>query len=129
MPRVKKLCVIDIAPTLDMYNATDQRFATLLPLVPPDPADPAARDDDRPQRAAVPARKLGGWGSQGLGYIEPQALAITSVASAGPSPSTPRAGITAPAPALTWTTTAAVPVAASPACDLHVLWGARGGGA
>ncbi|MDO8373842.1 MAG: alpha/beta hydrolase, partial [Polaromonas sp.] len=26
--RVDKLCLIDIAPTLDMYNATDMRFAT-----------------------------------------------------------------------------------------------------
>eukprot|EP01034_Spumella_vulgaris_P006645 gene6645-8451_t len=25
--RVKKLCVIDIAPTLDMYNATNLQFA------------------------------------------------------------------------------------------------------
>ncbi len=74
--KVDKLCVIDIAPTLDMYAATDMAFARAyyhwFHLIQPWPL---------PERMiGVDARtylhaKLGGWGSQGLGYIEPQALA------------------------------------------------------
>jgi haloacetate dehalogenase len=74
--RVERLCVIDIAPTLDVYQATDMRFATWYYhwffLIQPAPL---------PERliGAEPAFYLrwclGGWGSQGLGYIEPEALA------------------------------------------------------
>jgi haloacetate dehalogenase len=73
---VDKLCLIDIAPTLDMYEATDMRFASLyyhwFHLIQPAPL---------PERmiGADPAFylrwKLGGWGAQGIGYIEPTALA------------------------------------------------------
>lgn len=74
--KVKKLCVIDIAPTLDMYAATDMDFARAyyhwFHLIQPWPL---------PERMIVADpktylhAKLGGWGSQGLAYIEPQALA------------------------------------------------------
>ena len=63
---VDKLCVIDIAPTLDMYDATDMRFATrvlpLVPLIQPAPLPERMIGSD--------ARfylhwKLGAWGSAG----------------------------------------------------------------
>jgi haloacetate dehalogenase len=74
--RVKKLCVIDIAPTLDMYAATDMDFARAyyhwFHLIQPAPL-PEMMIGGHPK--AYLHAKLGGWGSAGLGYIEPQALA------------------------------------------------------
>jgi haloacetate dehalogenase len=73
--RVKKLCVIDIAPTLDMYDATDFAFARAyyhwFHLVQPAPLPELMIGGN--VKAYLHA-KLGGWGSQGLGYIEPEAL-------------------------------------------------------
>ena len=126
--RVKKLCVIDIAPTLDMYNATDQRFATFyyhwFHLIQPTPLPEMMIGPNARQYLHA---KLGGWGSQGLGYIEPQALAeyercfcrAESIhtacedyrASAGIDLDHDRES-RARGDKL--------------ACDLHVLWGARG---
>ncbi len=74
--RVKKLCVIDIAPTFDMYGATDFSFAQAyyhwFHLTQPAPLPEFMIGGNA--RAYLHA-KLGGWGSQGLGYIEPEALA------------------------------------------------------
>lgn len=74
--RVRKLCVIDIAPTLDMYNATDMTFARYyyhwFHLIQPSPL-PETMIGANPRMYLH--TKLGGWGSGGLGYIEPQALA------------------------------------------------------
>lgn len=88
--RVKKLCVIDIAPTLDMYSghwgpnpaaagpvaepyfAFAQAYYHWFHLTQPAPL-PELMIGGNP-RAYLHA-KLGGWGSQGLGYIEPEALA------------------------------------------------------
>ncbi|HYW58421.1 MAG TPA: alpha/beta hydrolase [Polaromonas sp.] len=73
--RVDKLCLIDIAPTLDMYNATDMRFATAyyhwFHLIQPNPL-PETMIGGNP--IAYLHAKLGGWGSSGLGYIEAEAL-------------------------------------------------------
>lgn len=74
---VDRLALLDIAPTLDMYERTDRRFATLyhhwFHLIQPAPL---------PERmvGADPLmylhRTLGGWGGpDGLAYIEPAALA------------------------------------------------------
>ena len=74
---VERLMLIDIAPTLDMYDRTDMRLATWyyhwFHLIQPAPL---------PERMiGGNARfylhwKLGGWGgSDGLRYIEPEALA------------------------------------------------------
>jgi haloacetate dehalogenase len=73
---VRKLCVIDIAPTLDMYAATDLRFATAyyhwFHLIQPAPL---------PEKMIGGCAldylhaKLGGWGAGGAGHVEPQALA------------------------------------------------------
>jgi len=74
--RVTALCVIDIAPTLDMYEATDQAFATAyyhwFHLI-----QPAPLPETMVGGALVPYlhASLGGLGSGGLGYLEPAALA------------------------------------------------------
>ncbi|MFZ5565408.1 MAG: alpha/beta fold hydrolase [Pseudomonadota bacterium] len=74
--KVKKLCVIDIAPTLDMYNATNMDFARAyyhwFHLIQPWPLPERMIGAD--PKTYLHA-KLGGWGAQGLAYIEPQALA------------------------------------------------------
>ena len=76
-PHVAKLCVIDIAPTLDMYQATDMAFASAyyhwFHLIQPSPLPERMIGGD--------ARfylhwALGGWGGAGgTAYIEPEALA------------------------------------------------------
>jgi haloacetate dehalogenase len=74
--RVTRLAVLDIAPTLDMYAATDMAFATAyyhwFHLIQPAPL---------PERMIGGDPKfclhwgLGGWGPKGTAYIEPEALA------------------------------------------------------
>jgi len=73
---VSRLAVIDIVPTLDMYESTDMRFASAYYhwffLIQPSP---------HPERmiGADPLHylhwKLGGWGVHGLGHCELHALA------------------------------------------------------
>jgi haloacetate dehalogenase len=73
---VTRLCVLDIAPTLDMYAATDMRFASVYYhwffLIQPAP---------HPERliGADPLHylhwKLGGWGSGPRSFMEPRAIA------------------------------------------------------
>ncbi len=78
--RVRKLCVIDIAPTLDMYARTDMAFARAyyhwFHLIQPAPLPELMIGGNA---LAYLHAKLGGWGSaQGatrLPHIEPQALA------------------------------------------------------
>jgi haloacetate dehalogenase len=74
--RVRKLCVIDIAPTLDMYNATDMTFARYyyhwFHLIQPSPLPETMIGANTRTYLHT---KLGGWGAGGLDYIEPQALA------------------------------------------------------
>jgi haloacetate dehalogenase len=74
--KVEKLCVIDIAPTLDMYNATNMEFARAyyhwFHLIQPWPLPERMIGADAKTYLHA---KLGGWGSKGLDYIEPQALA------------------------------------------------------
>ncbi len=74
--RLKRLCVIDIAPTFDMYAATDMAFARAyyhwFHLIQPAPLPETMIGGDA--RAYLSA-KLGGWGAGGLAHIEPGALA------------------------------------------------------
>ncbi|MEK9951442.1 MAG: alpha/beta hydrolase, partial [Curvibacter sp.] len=74
--KVQKLCVIDIAPTLDMYAATGMDFARAyyhwFHLIQPWPLPERMIGAD--PKTYLHA-KLGGWGAQGLAYLEPQALA------------------------------------------------------
>lgn len=72
---VGHLCLIDIAPTLDMYEATDMAFARAyyhwFHLIQPHPL-PETMVGGNP--LAYLHAKLGGWGAGGLAHIEPQAL-------------------------------------------------------
>ena len=74
--RVSRLCVIDIAPTLDMYEATDMAFASAyyhwFYLIQPAPLPERMIGGDPHFYLHW---TLGGWGAAGLNHIEPQALA------------------------------------------------------
>jgi haloacetate dehalogenase len=73
---VGRLCVIDIAPTLDMYEATNMTFARYyyhwFHLIQPAPLPETMIGGNCKLYLHT---KLGGWGGKGIGYIEPQALA------------------------------------------------------
>ena len=83
--RVKKLCVIDIAPTLDMYEGRGmtgpymdfaRAYYHWFHMLQPAPLPEIMMGANHPETArAYLHAKLGGWGSAGLAYIEPQALA------------------------------------------------------
>ncbi|AKJ27333.1 alpha/beta fold hydrolase [Caldimonas brevitalea] len=72
---VAKLCVIDIAPTLDMYESTDMRFASAyyhwFHLIQPTPLPERMLGGD--PRFYL-HWTLGGWGATGLAHLESQAL-------------------------------------------------------
>jgi haloacetate dehalogenase len=71
-----QLALIDIAPTLDMYERTDMAFARAyyhwFHLIQPAPLPETMIAGDA--RFYLHA-KLGGWGAGGVHYIEPEALA------------------------------------------------------
>lgn len=73
--RVSALCVIDIAPTLDMYASTNFEFAQAyyhwFHLTQPEPLPETMIGDNA---IAYLHHKLGGWGSGGSGHVEPAAL-------------------------------------------------------
>lgn len=73
---VRKLCLIDIAPTLDMYEKTDMAFARYyyhwFHLIQPAPLPETMIGGDC--KAYLHA-KLGGWGGKGVSFVEPRALA------------------------------------------------------
>ena len=73
---VQKLCLLDIAPTLDMYEATSMAFARLyyhwFLLIQPAPLPEMMIG---PNARAWLHMTLGSLGANGLGFIEPQALA------------------------------------------------------
>jgi haloacetate dehalogenase len=73
---VDRLCVIDIAPTLDMYRRTDMAFARAyhhwFHLIQPAPLpERMIAGDPRFYLHAM----LGAWGAEGLAHIEATALA------------------------------------------------------
>ena len=74
--RVSRLCLIDIAPTLDMYAATDFAFAKAyyhwFHLIQPAPL-PETMIGGNPVPYLL--HKLGGWGTGGMDHIEAAALA------------------------------------------------------
>jgi haloacetate dehalogenase len=74
--RVQRLCLIDIAPTLDMYESTNFAMARAyyhwFHLIQPAPL-PESMINGNPM--AYLHHKLGGWGTGGMAHIEPQALA------------------------------------------------------
>ena len=73
---VSRLALIDIAPTLDMYEATDMRFASAyyhwFLLIQPAPLPERLLGGDP---TFFLHRALGGWGAAGLACFEPEALA------------------------------------------------------
>ncbi|MDO9403070.1 MAG: alpha/beta hydrolase [Polaromonas sp.] len=83
--RVHKLCVIDIAPTLDMFEgrsmtAPYMEFARAyyhwFHMLQPSPLPEIMMGANHPETArAYLHAKLGGWGSAGLTFIEAAALA------------------------------------------------------
>jgi haloacetate dehalogenase len=130
--RVQRLCVIDIAPTLDMYAATDFEFARAyyhwFHLIQPAPL-PENMINGNP--LAYLHAKLGGWGAQGLGDIEPAALAEYERCFLNPD--------TVHAMCEDYRASAGIDLThdrasraeqahggGKMACDLLVLWGARG---
>jgi haloacetate dehalogenase len=74
--RVARLALIDIVPTLDMYDATDMRFATWYYhwffLIQPAPLPERMIGGDP---AFYLRWTLGGWGSNSIHHIESEALA------------------------------------------------------
>ena len=75
--QVTRLALIDIAPTLDMYAATDMRFASAyyhwFHLIQPAPLPERMIGADAPFYLRW---KLGGWGgTRGTDFVEPWALA------------------------------------------------------
>ncbi|HEV7575458.1 MAG TPA: alpha/beta hydrolase [Caldimonas sp.] len=73
---VERLAVIDIVPTLDMYESTDMRFASWYYhwffLIQPAPLPERMIGGDP---AFYLRWTLGGWGNPSLSFIEPEALA------------------------------------------------------
>ena len=134
--RVLRLSVLDIAPTLDMYNATDMAFAQAyyhwfhLTQAAPLPETMIAGNP-----LAYLHAKLGGWGSAGLGHIEPEALAEYERCFTDPALATnglPAAIHTACEDYRAGASIDLVHDRASRThgdkvtCPLHVLWGAQG---
>ncbi len=129
--RVRKLCLIDIAPTLDMYAATDMAFARAyyhwFHLIQPSPLPETMINAAwKPYLHA----KLGGWGAGGLAAYEPEAVAEYERHFAKPE--------TIHAMCEDYRASAGIDLehdradrvdqaqGKKLACDTHVLWGERG---
>jgi haloacetate dehalogenase len=131
---VSGLCVIDIAPTLDMYAATDFAFAKAyyhwFHLIQPTPL-PESMINGNPR--AYLHHKLGGWGTGGMGHVEPAALAEyercffnEATVHAMCEDYRASAGIDLDHDRSSRTLQQAGSSLGKIACDTLVLWGARG---
>lgn len=125
---VQKLCVIDIVPTLTMYERTDHAFAQAYYywffLTQPAPLPETLIGADRRWYLQ---HTLGGWGSRGTAFIEPEALAdyeagFCNEPGVHAACNDYRAAATIDLEHDRTSRAADQRVA----CDLHVLWGARG---
>jgi haloacetate dehalogenase len=125
---VARLAVLDIAPTLDMYGATDMAFARAyyhwFHLIQPAPLPEkmiagCARD--------YLHAKLGGWGTGGLSHIEPRALAEYERCFSRPDALHSACEDYRAAASIDLEHDRAARAAGQRiACELLVLWGARG---
>jgi haloacetate dehalogenase len=134
--RVRKLCVIDIAPTLDMYETTGFDFARAyyhwFHLIQPTPLPELMIGGNA--KAYLHA-KLGGWGSQGLSFIEPQALAEYERCFCNPAPNAQGLPAAIHSACEDYRASAGIDLAhdresraqaQKMVCDTLVLWGERG---
>jgi haloacetate dehalogenase len=125
---VQRLCVLDIAPTLDMYAATDMAFARAyyhwFHLIQPAPLPETMIGGCAREYLHA---KLGGWGTGGLAHLEPRALAEYERCFCRPE--------TIHAACEDYRAAAGIDLEHDResraqgrriACDLRVLWGARG---
>jgi haloacetate dehalogenase len=148
--RVKRLCVIDIAPTLDMYSGHWGK--TLAPSGPVDEpyfafAQAYYHWFHLTQPAPLPEfmiganpkpylhAKLGGWGSQSMAYIEPEALAEYERAFCNPAQNTRGWSAAIHSAAEDYRASTGIDLQHDRdsrargeriACDTLVLWGERG---
>ena len=123
-----RLAVLDIAPTLDMYEATDMRFATAyhhwFHLIQPAPLPETMIGGDP---VFYLHRTLGGWGSDGLAHVEPQALAEYERCFVRPQTVHAMCEDYRAAASVDLEHDRAARAAGERiACDLLVLWGTRG---
>ncbi|HEY2561152.1 MAG TPA: alpha/beta hydrolase [Caldimonas sp.] len=125
---VERLALLDIVPTLDMYERTDMRFASWYYhwffLIQPAPLPERMIGGDP---AYYLRWMLGGFGSQGIGFVEPEALAeyercFCRAEAIHASCEDYRASATID---LEHDRTSRV-AGEKIACDLLVLWGSRG---
>jgi haloacetate dehalogenase len=126
--RVERLALIDIVPTLDMYERVDMRSAIgyyhWFFLIQPAPLPERMIGGD----AAFFLRwTLGGWGSNGLAHIEPEALAeyercFCRADAIHASCEDYRAGSTIDLEHDRASRDAGEKIA----CDLYLIWGTRG---
>ncbi|MBX3599382.1 MAG: alpha/beta hydrolase [Rubrivivax sp.] len=125
---VSRLCVLDIAPTLDMYEATDLRFASAyyhwFHLIQAAPLPELMIGGCAREYLHA---KLGGWGAGGLGHIEPRALAEYERCFCTPEGIHAACEDYRAAAGIGLDEDRASRAAGQRvACDLLVLWGARG---
>jgi haloacetate dehalogenase len=125
---VARLAVLDIAPTLDMYQATDLAFASAyyhgFHLIQPAPLPEKMLGGCALNYLHA---KLGGWGSGGLAHVEPEALAEYERCFGRPEAiHTACEDYRAAASIDLEHDRAARAAGRRVACDLLVLWGARG---
>jgi haloacetate dehalogenase len=125
---VARLCVIDIAPTFDMYAATDMAFARAyyhwFHLIQPSPLPEKMIEGCAMDYLHA---KLGGWGAAGTGYIEPLALAEYERCFCTPAAIHGACEDYRAAAGIDLAHDQASRDAGDKvACDLHLLWGERG---
>jgi len=126
--RVTRLALLDIVPTLDMYERTEMRFATLYYhwffLIQPAPLPERMIGGDP---AHFLRWTLGGWGSKDTSFFEAEALAeyercFCRAEAIHASCEDYRAGATIDLEHDRASRAAAEKIA----CDVLVLWGSRG---
>jgi len=124
---VTKLCLLDIAPTLDMYAATDMAFAKAyyhwFHLIQPEPLPERMIGGDP---LGYLRAKLGGWGSAGAAFMEPEAVAAYEAAFVPATIHAMCEDYRAAAGLDLDHDRASRAAGEKIRCDLHLLWGERG---